>query len=80
MKITFEHVFLSYFIAALLTFGYATNADWEPYQVSEFNTPALHQMGQFTRGALAGMMWPLYLVYKGFKWVRPTDTRKATDA
>jgi hypothetical protein len=63
-----------YIVAAIITFGYATNADWETEKESQFvpgKTIKVDIADNTLRGVLCGMMWPLYLSYKLFQSARP---------
>lgn len=60
----------AYVIAAILTAGYAANAEHRPVTrfMGEHQTTAADDI---FIGFICGIGWPMYLSYKAFGWARP---------
>ena len=74
----FEKFAVTYLVMALLTFGYASNAEYaENEMINVFGI--MHEVSGSDRAAAAvlpAIMWPLYLSYKAFYFVRPQNTQQ----
>lgn len=74
----FEKFAVTYVVMALLTFGYASNAE---YTENEMIT-VLGNMREVKGGdraaaaVLPAIMWPLYLSYKAFYFILPQNTQQ----
>ena len=74
----FEKFAVTYLVMALLTFGYASNAEYAENEIINV-TGYVHEVSGSDRAAAAvlpAIMWPLYLSYKAFYFVRPQNTQQ----
>ena len=75
----FEKFMLFYVVMAVLTFGYAANAE---FYDEETRISMVGQQYQITGGdrmfvgMFNGMFWPLYVTYKAFHFVRPEKLKQ----
>ena len=60
-----DRVVAAYALIGVLTFGYASNAEWPSGIVKE-----AQPFGAALNGIICGMVWPLYLSHKVFDGVR----------
>ena len=74
----FEKFAVTYVVMALLTFGYASNAEYaENEMINVFGIMREVSGGDRAAAAvLPAIMWPLYLSYKAFYFVRPQNTQQ----
>ena len=74
----FEKFAVTYLVMALLTFGYASNAEYaENEMINVFGIMREVSGGdRATAAVLPAIMWPLYLSYKAFYFVRPQNTQQ----
>ena len=74
----FDKFAVTYVVMALLTFGYASNAEYaENEMINVFGI--MREVSGSDRAAAAvlpAIMWPLYLSYKAFYFVRPQNTQQ----
>ena len=74
----FEKFAVTYLVMALLTFGYASNAEYaENEMINVFGN--MHEVSGADRASAAIMpaiVWPLYLSYKVFYFARPQNTQQ----
>ena len=68
----------AYIIMAILTMGYAANAEYaDGEMVNSFGVNRVVDGGaRFCVGYAAGLMWPLYVSYKMFYFARPIGASK----
>ena len=74
----FEKFAVTYLVMALLTFGYASNAEYaENEMINVFGIMREVSGGDRAVTAIApAILWPLYLSYKAFYFVRPQNTQQ----
>lgn len=66
-----------YVVMVLLTSGYATNADWIDEKPNFFDPKIMMPVSALdnsVRGVACGVVWPFYISYKLFGFVRPSKT------
>ena len=74
----FDKFAVTYVVMALLTFGYASNAEYaENEMVNVFGIVREVSGGDRAAAAIIpAIVWPLYLSYKAFYFVRPQNTQQ----
>ena len=74
----FEKFAVTYLVMALLTFGYASNAEYSENEIiNVFGNIREVNGGDRTATAIVpAIVWPLYLSYKTFYFVRPQNTQQ----
>ena len=74
----FDKFAVTYLVMALLTFGYASNAEYaENEMINAFGIMREVSSGDRAVSAIIpAILWPLYLSYKAFYFVRPQNTQQ----
>lgn len=75
----FDKIFIFYVVMAVLTFGYAANAefyDGETRNLMGYQEVRVTAGDRILIGMLSGMVWPLYVTYKAFHFVRPEKPKQ----
>ena len=69
---------IAYLVMVLLTFGYASNAEYSENEIiNVFGNIREVNGGDRTATAIVpAIAWPLYLSYKTFYFVRPQNTQQ----
>lgn len=74
----FYKIIIFYVVMGLLTFGYASNAEFYDGEIRKFTFGERSVTGEdrIFVGMLSGMVWPLYVTYKAFHFVRPEKPKQ----
>ena len=74
----FEKFAVTYLVMALLTFGYASNAEYAENEMISVlgNMREVNGGDRAAAAILPAIIWPLYLSYKAFYFVRPKNTEQ----
>jgi len=74
----FEKFAVTYLVMALLTFGYASNAEYAENEMINVlgNMHEVYGGDRAAAAILPAILWPLYLSYKAFYFVRPQNTQQ----
>lgn len=73
-----DKIFIFYAVMAVLTFGYAANAEFYDGETRlQFSQEVHVNAGdRIFSGMMSGMFWPLYVTYKVFHFVRPEKPKQ----